>query len=69
MARGVGSVSWSTTAAPSWSLELLDEADDPSDETCPECGAEIDRDDEGDWVHVIRDEAGLRIASTLDHQE
>ena len=49
-------------------LELLDEAEDPSDETCPQCGAEIDRDDEGDWVHVIRDDAGLRIATTLDHR-
>jgi hypothetical protein len=49
-------------------LEMLDEAADPSDEKCPECGAEIDRDDEGDWVHVIRDSNGIRIANTLDHQ-
>lgn len=49
-------------------LEALDEAEAHSDETCPECGAEIDRDDEGDWVHVIRDDNGIRIAVTLDHQ-
>lgn len=47
-------------------LELLD--DDPSGEECPECGAEIDRDDEGDWLHVMRDDDGRRIGMTFDHQ-
>lgn len=54
---------WNPTEArmPFWP----DEEDDPSGETC-ENRHEIDRDDEGDWIHVIRDDKGRRVAATLE---
>lgn len=38
---------------------------DPSDEKCPDCGGEVDRDDENDWVHVLRDPNGICLALSL----
>lgn len=47
--------------------QLMNPDDDPSGETCPECGCEVDRDDVGDWNHVLRDESGIRVGVTLYH--
>jgi hypothetical protein len=58
---------------------VLEEFDEDPGEPCPTCRHEIQRDEEGDWVHVIRENlgplpnrhagwrAGHAIALTVEH--